>query len=28
MFRSGLGRLALDQWAGWSSIQVGRHVKY
>jgi len=24
---SGLGRLALTTWAGWSAVQVGRHVK-
>jgi len=23
----GLGSLALARWAGWSSVQVGRHIK-
>jgi len=24
----GLGRLALARWAGWSGVQVGRHVEW
>jgi len=26
-FSGRLGRLALARWAGWSGVQVGRHVK-
>lgn len=27
VFKGGLGRAALVMWAGWSDVQVGRHVR-